>query len=70
MLFRSAMIQAQAQAMQQRAQQFLMEDPDGQADQMADAAMQLQAEEEQYAGQEAELDEEVADEEAAVEEEM
>ena len=51
-----AMIQAQAQAMQQRAQQFLMEDPDGQADQMADAMMQLEAE---YAEQEAKLDEEV-----------
>ena len=40
---RIAMIQAQAQAMQQRAQQFLMEDPDGQAQQMADAMMQMQA---------------------------
>ena len=56
-----AMIQANAQAMQQRAQQFLMEDPDGQADQMADAMMQLEA---QYAEQEAELDEETAAEEA------
>ena len=37
-----AMIQAQAQAMQQRAQQFLMEDPDGQAQQIADARRQLQ----------------------------
>ena len=61
-----AMIQAQAQAMQQRAQQFLMEDPDGQADQMADAMMQLEA---QYAEQEEGLDEEVADEEAAIDEE-
>jgi hypothetical protein len=59
-----AMIQAQAQAMQQRAQQFLMEDPDGQAGQMADAMMQLEAEEAQYAQQEAELDEEIADAEA------
>ena len=41
---RIAMIQAQAQLMQQRAQQFLMEDPDGQAQQMADARMQLMAE--------------------------
>ena len=65
-----AMIQAQAQAMQQRAQQFLMEDPDGQADQMADAMMQLEAEEAEYAEQEEELDEEVADEVEAVEEEM
>ena len=32
-----AMIQAQAQMMQQRANQFLMEDPDGQAEQMAEA---------------------------------
>ena len=61
-----AMIQAQAQTMQQRAQQFLMEDPDGQADQMADAMMQLEAE---YAEQEQELDEEVADEVEAVDEE-
>ena len=56
-----AMIQAQAQIMQQRAQQFLMEDPDGQAQQIADAQMQLEAqmaaEEEEYADQEAELDE-------------
>ena len=39
---RIAAIQAQAQAMQQRAQQFLMEDPDGQADQINDARRQLQ----------------------------
>ena len=38
-----AQINAQAQLMQQRAQQFLMEDPDGQASQMADAQMQLMA---------------------------
>ncbi len=63
-----AVIQAQAQAMQQRAQQFLMEDPDGQADQMAEAMMQMQAEEAEYAEQEAELDEEVAAEENAVDE--
>ena len=37
-----AQINAQAQLMQQRAQQFLMEDPDGQASQMAEAQMQLQ----------------------------
>ena len=55
-----AMIEAQAQAMQQRAQQFLMEDPDGQADQMADAQMQLMAQlEAQYAQKEAKLDEQV-----------
>lgn len=35
-----AQIQAQAQAMQQRANQFLMEDPEAQAQQMADAMMQ------------------------------
>ena len=39
---RIAMIQAQAQMMQQRAQQFLMEDPDGQSSMMADAMMQAQ----------------------------
>jgi hypothetical protein len=38
---RIAAIQAQAQAMQQRAQQFLMDDPDGQAQTMADAQMQM-----------------------------
>ena len=38
-----AMIQAQAQMMQQRAQQFIMEDPDAQAQQIADAQMQAQA---------------------------
>ena len=38
---RIAMIEAQAQMMQQRAQQFLMGDPDEQADMMADAQMQL-----------------------------
>ena len=42
---RIALIQSQAQAMQQRAQQFLMEDPDGQAQQMADAMMQMQSQE-------------------------
>lgn len=36
-----AMIQQDAQIMQQRAQQFLMEDPDAQAQQIADAQMQL-----------------------------
>lgn len=40
---RIAQIQAQAQAMQQRANMFLMEDPDAQAQQIADAQMQLQA---------------------------
>ena len=59
---RIAQIQANAQIMQQRAQQFLMEDPDGQAQQIADARMQLQ--EQQYQAQEAALDEETAAAEA------
>ncbi len=67
-----AMIQAQAQAMQQRAQQFLMEDPDGQAEQIADAQTQLEAQmmakEQQYAEQEAELDEETAEAEEETDE--
>jgi hypothetical protein len=50
---RIALIEAQAQAMQQRAQMFINEDPDGQAQQMAEAMMQLQA-------QEANLDQETA----------
>ena len=65
-----AMIEAQAQMMQQRAQQFLMEDLDGQAQQIADARRQLEGEsgeelpaEEEYEEQEAELDEETAEEE-------
>ena len=37
-----AMIDAQAQIMRQRAQQFLMGDPDEQSSMMADAAMQMQ----------------------------
>ena len=37
-----AMIEAQAQMMQQRAQQFLMDDPEAQSSMMADAMMQLQ----------------------------
>jgi hypothetical protein len=68
-----AMIEAQAQMMQQRAAQFLMEDPDGQADQIADAQMQLEAEleaeEAEYAEQEEELDEETADAEEDMDEE-
>ena len=39
---RIAMIEAQAQAMQQRASQFLMEDPDAQASQVAGAMEQMQ----------------------------
>ena len=38
---RIAQINAQAQLMQQRASQFLMEDPDGQAQQIADARMAM-----------------------------
>jgi hypothetical protein len=53
-----AMIQAQAQMMQQRAQQFLMGDPDEQASQIADAQAQIDA---KYAEQEAVLDKETAE---------
>ena len=60
-----AMIQAQAQSMQQRAQQFLMEDPDGQAEQMSDAMMQMKMQEQQFANQEAQLDEQIPQEETA-----
>ena len=65
-----AEIQAQAQAMQLRAQQFLMGDPDEQADLMADAQMQaeLEAQEAEYAEKEAELDEETRDAEEETEE--
>lgn len=64
-----AMIEAQAHMMQQRAQQFLMEDPDGQAQQVADARMQLMAQQEaEYAEQEAELDEETAEAEEETDE--
>ena len=62
-----AMIEAEAQMMQQRAQQFLMEDPDGQAQQIADAQRQIEMEkalaeqEKQYAKKEAKLDEETAE---------
>lgn len=67
---RIAMMQAQAQMMQQRAQQFLMEDPDGQAEQIADAQMQmLMQAEAQYAEQEAALDEETAEAEAQTDQE-
>ena len=65
-----AMIQAQAQMAQQRAQQFILEDPDAQAEQMAEAQMQLMKQQEaQYAQQEAELDEETAEAEEATDEE-
>ena len=54
---RIAMIEAQAQTMMQRAQQFLMGDPDEQADMMADARMQLMAEEEEPIEGEEEVEE-------------
>jgi hypothetical protein len=72
---RIAMIEAQAQMMQQRAQQFLMGDPDEQAAQIADARAQmdaeaaLEAEEAEYAEQEEELDEETAEAEEQTEKE-
>ena len=75
-----AMIEAQAQAMQQRANQFLMGDDESQSSQMAEAMAQgedeegdnleeqIDEEEEFYEEEEAELDEEVADEEEEIEE--
>ena len=70
---RIAEIQARAHMMQQRAQQFLMGDPDMQAQQIVDAESQLEAqlaaEEAQYAEQEAELDEETAEAEEQTDEE-
>lgn len=71
-----AMIEAQAQLMQQRAQQFLLEDPDGQAEQIADARAQLEEEapeeeiegEEEYEEKESALDEETAEAEEDIEE--
>ena len=74
-----AMIEAEAQAMQQRANQFLMGDDEMQSSQMAEAMAQgedeegdnledeLAEEEEFYEEEEAELDEEVADEEEEIE---
>ena len=74
-----AMIEAQAQAMQQRANQFLMGDDESQSSQMAEAMAQgedeegdnleeqIDEEEEFYEEEEAELDEEVADEEEELE---
>lgn len=59
---RIAMIEAQAQAMQQRASQFLMGDPDEQSSMMADAMMQLQM------GQQSAMEEDIAREEAALQE--
>ncbi len=70
---RIAMIQAQAQMMQARANQFLMNDPDAQAEQIAAARGQAEAEraqaepeiegEEEYAEKEAKLDEQIPEEE-------
>ena len=75
---RIAMIEAQAQAMQQRANQFLLSDDEAQSSQMAEAMMMQEEEEEigdefeeveeDYEEEEAELDEEVADEEQDIEE--
>ena len=61
-----AAINAQAQLMQQRASQFLSEDPEAQGEQMADA--QLRILESQYAQKEAGLDEETAEAEAKTDE--
>lgn len=65
---RIAMINNQAQMIQQRANQFLMGDPEGQADMMADAQMQMMmqqmaAEEAGYAEKEKDLDKKVPAEE-------
>jgi hypothetical protein len=76
---RIAMIEAQAQVMQQRANQFLMSDDEAQSSQMAEAMMMMQGEDEEmgdefeeveegYEEEEAELDEQVADEEEEIEE--
>jgi hypothetical protein len=56
-----AVIEAQAQMMQQRANQFLMGDPEQQGSQIADAAMQIKAERKQSAN-----DAETAAEEAKI----
>lgn len=58
-----AMIDAQAKLMQQRASQFLMEGPDAQADEIANAMMQMQDQEVPIEGEA-----EVAEAEAALEE--
>ena len=58
-----AVIDAQAQMLQQKASSFIMGDPDTQAQQVADAQMQLMAQQEQqYAQQEAALDQQVPEE--------
>lgn len=56
---RIAQIQAQAQIMQQRANQFLMEDPDAQASQIAEAEAEIKAQEEQIAAENPEVEETV-----------
>lgn len=59
---RIAMFQAKAQEMMHRAQQFLMEDPDGQADQIADARRKIQmqsAAEQDMAAEEQRIDQAV-----------
>lgn len=67
---RIAIMNAEAQLMQQRANQFLTEDPDAQADQIADAQMQMLMEREaEMAEQEGELDEETAEAEEETDEE-
>jgi hypothetical protein len=67
---RIAIMNAEAQLMQQRANQFLTEDPDAQADQIADAQMQMLMEREaEMAEQEAGLDEETAEAEEKTDEE-
>jgi hypothetical protein len=58
------MINAEAQIMQQKAQQFLMEDVDAQASQMVDAAAQVRM---QQASQEELPDDELAEEETEIE---
>lgn len=64
-----AMIQAEAQAMQQRAQQFLMGDPDEQSSMMADAQSQMMM---QGMGEQMPMDQPIEGEEevAAAEEDM
>ena len=59
---RIAMIEAQAQMMQQRASQFILEDPDAQASQVADAMAQMQG---GAAGGYVPMDQEVVAEEQA-----
>ena len=62
---RIAMIEAQAQAMQQRASQFLLEDPDAQASQVAGAMEQMQGGAGMAAGGYVPMEQEVVAEEDA-----